>query len=297
MGFERDIILSGLTPIERDVVLKGFNNFSRGIILSGTEQLDKNKWFVLQGQEGKDSERDLILWGKDGIGRDFVLPAMPNIEAHFLIRGEEVLPAWKTKRLTLLDTLNLRTTAVYRNPRDISALKIVCGDFMNSKIPCTPLDRDGYLHHISDRPMQLIDKVYADGEPVSHGFRAYAAYQDETGSRIACVIFDNPQYDKKISVTGKGAFRTDSPSGELIENPADFIRFVFLDVQGYDVSSIDANEIARFYANGLAEEMKVACLIDNPVTILKEFLDALAGNIHSHWMISDGKSVMRYRWL
>ena len=293
---ERDFILEGQIESARDFILRGFDNIDRGFILSGESHLDDAVWFILRGLDARDSERDFIIRGLDGLGRDFIIPAMPNIEAAFIIRGDEILPAWKTKRLTLLDTLNLRTTAVYRNPRDISVLQIVCGDFMQSRIPCTPLDRDGYIHHVSDRPMQMIDKVYADNEPVAYGYRAHAAYQDETGQRISCVIFDNPQYDKKISVTGRGAFRTDSPAAELIENPADLIRFLFLDVQGYDTSSIDLAELSRFYADGLAAEMKVAALLNDFRTI-KAFLDELADNIHSQWMISDGKSVMRYRWL
>ena len=295
-SLERDFILLGQIESARDFILRGLTGLERDFIISGVSHLDKGAWFMLTGQEAKDNGQDFILKGLNGVGRDFIIPAMPNIEAAFIIRGEEILPAWKTKRLTLLDSLNLRTTAVYRNPRDISVLQIVCGDYTNSKIPCTPLDRDGYMHHVSDRAMQLIDKVYADNEPVGYGYRAYTAYQDETGRRIACVIFDNPQYDKKISVTGKGAFRTDSPAAELIENPADLIRFVFLDVQGYDASSIDLGELLRFYADGLAGEMKVAALLNDFRTI-KAFLDELADNIHSQWMISDGKSVMRYRWL
>lgn len=295
-SLERDFILDGQIESARDFILRGLTGLERDFIISGVSHLDKGAWFMLTGQEAKDNGQDFILKGLNGFGRDFIIPAMPNIEAAFIIRGEEILPAWKTKRLTLLDTLNLRTTAVYRNPRDISVLQIVVGDYMNSKIPCTQLDRDGYMHHVSDRAMQLIDKVYADNEPVGYGYRAYTAYQDETGRRIACVIFDNPQYDKKISVTGKGAFRTDSPAAELIENPADLIRFVFLDVQGYDASSIDLAELLRFYADGLAGEMKVAALLNDFRTI-KAFLDELADNIHSQWMISDGKSVMRYRWL
>ena len=294
---ERDVILLGQMGITREAILRGLTGINRDVILHGVTSLGHAAWGILTGQEGKDSGRDGILRGLTGINRDGILLAMPNREAWCILRGEEALSAWTTKRLSLLDTLNLRTTAVYRNPRDISTLQIVCGDHMTSKVPCTALDRDGYMHHISDRPMQLIDKVYADGEPVTYGYKKYAAYQDETGSRIACVIFDNPQYDKKISVTGKGAFRTDTATGELIENPADLIRLVFIDIQGYAVGSIDAGELARFYADGLAEEMKVAPVINNNKTTVKEFLDELAGNIHARWMISDGKSVMRYRWL
>ena len=198
------------------------------------------------------------------------------------------------KRLTLLDKLNLRDTSVYRNPRDISILKIVYGDLSNVKIPCTPLDEDGTIFHASDRSMMAISKVYIAGEPKSYGFQAYTAYKDEIGHSIACLIFDNPQYDKRVSISGKGAVKLDT--GELIENPADLIEDILLNVQGYDENSVDSAELSRFYADCLREEIKVACVLDS-ITTIKNFLDELAKNIHARWMISDGKSVMRLRWL
>jgi hypothetical protein len=123
---------------------------------------------------------------------------------------------------------------------------------------------------------------------------AYPAYQDETGRSVAMVKFDDPQYDKKVSISGKGAMNLDT--GELIENPAQLVSLILLNVQGYDEDTIDAGEMSRFYADCLLEEIKVACILDSPVTI-KDFFDELALNIHSHWMISDGKSVMRLKWL
>jgi hypothetical protein len=167
------------------------------------------------------------------------------------------------KRLTLLETLNLRTTSVYANPRDISTLQIVYGDLTNSKIPCTPIDKDGYIYHASDRPMQLITGVFVDGEPKTFGFKSYTAYQDETGHSIACVIFDNPQYEKAISITGKGSIDLDT--GALIENPADFISDVFINIQGYEADSIDSGEIARFYADCLKEDIKIAMILNNAI--------------------------------
>lgn len=198
------------------------------------------------------------------------------------------------KRLTLLDTLNLRTTAVYRNPRGISPLNIVFGDLSNSRIPCTPIDKEGMIWHASDRPMQSITKVFAGDQEKTSGFSAFTAYQDETGQSIACVVFNSPQFGKPISVAGKGTMKLDT--GELIENPADFIKDVCLNVQGYDADSIDLAEIARLYADCLKEEIKVAFLLSDTITI-KQLFDELALNIHAHWMISDGKSVMRLRWL
>ena len=197
------------------------------------------------------------------------------------------------KRLGLLDTIDLRDTSCYKSPRDISPLQIICGDCTSVQIPCTQIDKDGRVHHASDRRMQLITKVYADGEPVDSGVKAYTAYQDETGQSIACVIFDEPQYEKKISISGKGSINL--KTGALIESPADLIDFIFTDVQGYDPSSIDSGEIARFYADCLKEEITLAFVLNNPSLTIKSILDEIAANIHAHWLISDGKSVMRLR--
>jgi len=199
------------------------------------------------------------------------------------------------KRFTLLDKLNLRTTAVYHNPRDISPLRIAYGDLSNSKIPCTPIDRDGLLWHVSDRPMMEISGVFSsDGKKMISGFTALPAVQDETGQSIACVQFDSPQYNKTIAVSGKGTIKLDT--GELIENPADLIKDICLNVQGYDVDSVDLAEISRLYADCLKEEVRVAHLLSDIITI-KQLFDELALNIHAFWMMSDGKSVMRLRWL
>lgn len=190
---------------------------------------------------------------------------------------------------SLLDTLQLRDTSVYKNPRDISPLRVVYGDLTNSQVPCTQIDKDGRIHHWSDCPVQLISKVYVDGEPKTYGFKTYTAYQDETGKSIACIIFDEPQYEKKVSASGKGAIKLDPSTGsggELIENPADLINVL--------VPS-DAGEITRLYADCLKNEVKVAAVLDNLDETIKTFLDELALNIHSHWLISDNKSVMRLR--
>jgi len=197
------------------------------------------------------------------------------------------------KRLSLLDTINLRTSSVYKKPRDISPLCIVYGDYSDALVPCTAIDSDGKTQHVSDRPMQAISRVYVDGKPQSFGYKAYTAYQDETGRSIAAIVFDEPQYDKRICVSGKGAIKL--TSGELIDIPADVISDVFLSVQEYDESSIDGGEISRFYADCLKEEMKVACFLTDPKATLKNFLDELAFNLHAHWLISDGRSVMRLR--
>jgi hypothetical protein len=195
-----------------------------------------------------------------------------------------------SKRLTLLDKLALRTTSVYSSPRDISVLQRMYGDYSNSRVPCTPLDKDGYLHHASDIPIMSIATVYVEDEPQTGGFKAYPAYQDETGQSIACVVFDEAQYDKKVSISGKGAIDLDT--GELIESPANFLRNVFLDLQGYDETSIDSIEFDRFYAACLKGEIRIVDLLNDNEMTIKGLLDELAMNIYTQWSLSDGKSIM-----
>lgn len=194
------------------------------------------------------------------------------------------------KRLSLLDTINLRTTAVYRSPREIVPLGVVYGDLSGSRIPCTALDKDGYLYHVSDMPMQAITAVYRDGEPLTYGYRVLPAYQDETGRSIAVVTFDQPQYDKKITVAGKGAMNL--TTGTLLESPSDLIESILLDIQGYDAGCIDPGELAKLRAACL--NIRVALLL-NTQDLLKALLDSIALNIHAHWLLSDGKFIMVLR--
>jgi hypothetical protein len=197
------------------------------------------------------------------------------------------------KRLTLLDTLTLRSTAVYKNPRRIATLKIIYGDLTNSFIPCEPLDKSGIIFHASDMPMQAITGVTVEGEPQSYGYRAMTAHQDETGRAIAAVIFDNPQYDKAVAISGKGVMK--ESTGELIENPADFISHFFLSVQGYDSGSLDSPELANFYSDCLGQGLKVAFVLEDAAATIKQLMDELALNLHAQACISDGRSVMRLK--
>lgn len=197
------------------------------------------------------------------------------------------------KRLTLFDSINLRSSSAYKDPAAIAPLQIVFGDLSESAIPCHPINAAYTVFHASDRPMQSITAVYEDGGKITSGFKAMPAYQDETGQSIACVIFDHAKPTQKISIAGKGCM---NDAGELIENPADLIEYLFLHIQGYDPASIDSAELARFYADCLKEEIKTACLISDTGK-LRSFLDELAQNIHARWMLSDGKSVMRLRWI
>lgn len=195
------------------------------------------------------------------------------------------------KRLTLLDNLRLRRSSVYRNPKEVSFLSVVYGDFSDVFIPCTPIDKEGRIHHISDFPMQMISRVNVDDKPVSWGYKTCTAWQDETGRSIACVVFDSPQ-SGKVSVSGKGTIK--SEDGSLIENPADFIQHLFFEIQGYDGSSIDASEISNFYTECLREEIRIAVFLSSDRS-LKSILDELALNVHAHCLISDGKSAMKLR--
>lgn len=74
---------------ERDAILKGKHPIDRDAILSGTAHLDKNKWLILQGQEGKDSGRDFILNGLTGINRDFILDTKPDIRRSCILSAED----------------------------------------------------------------------------------------------------------------------------------------------------------------------------------------------------------------
>jgi hypothetical protein len=197
------------------------------------------------------------------------------------------------KRFTLTDNINLRTSAAYKSPAAITPLQIVYGDFSQGRIKCNPIDANGLFYHVSDRPMQTIETVYSAGAPLLAGFTPYTAYQDETGNSISCIMFDSPHAGDDISISGKGAMKD---TGELIENPADLVRDVMLNVQGYDPGSIDLAEMSRFYSDCLKQELIVACVLQE-IAPLRTFLDELARNIHASWMLSDGKSVMRLRWI
>ncbi|NOZ68034.1 MAG: hypothetical protein GXP46_01995 [Deferribacteres bacterium] len=295
LSTDRDFILDAHPGREVDTVLSGKTPLERAPILAGKTHLSQNRYTVLRGLDHAMAELDCILQGLEHyIDRDFIVAVKPQEERSFILQAHEDIPAGKTRRLTLFDTLNLRSTSIYRNPRDISTLQIVIGDLSSSRVPCTPLDESGTIYHVSDRPIQSISKVYVEGEPKTFGYRAYTSYQDETGQSIACVVFDNPQYDKSVSVACKGVI--DVKTGGLLENPADIINYVFLEIQGYDENSIDSGEISRFYSDCLKEDLKIGYVLDESVTV-KQFLDDLAMNIHARWMISDGKSVMRLMWL
>jgi hypothetical protein len=288
---EQTLVLEGKTANELSLILNGKTTDEQALILQGIAHESDYMRLILSGVVGVEDDLALILKGKTYGEQGIVLNAKCGNDLGIIL---STVADVARKRLMLLDTLNLRTTAVYRSPREIKNLQVVYGDLTRSRIPCTPLDKDGYLYHASDLAMQLISGVYVENEPTTSGYHAYTAYQDETGHQIAAVLFDNPQYDKNVSVSGKGAI--DMDTGDLIENPADLIKSVFLTIQGYDTNSIDLMEIARFYADCLREEIKTAVILDSQVTI-KIFLDELAENIHAHWMLSDGKSVMRLRWL
>jgi hypothetical protein len=197
------------------------------------------------------------------------------------------------KRFSLLDTINLRTSSVYNNPRDISVLKIIVGDFSDTDVPCTAIDKSGTIFHASDFPMQTISRVSVEGKPADSGYTAYPARQDETGRSIACVVFSEPQYQKAVTISGKGAIKL--TDGALIENAADLTRFVLEYVQEYD-DAVNEQELSVLYTQCLKEDMKVAYILDDNIRQLKSFFDELALNIHAHTLLSHGKSIVRLKY-
>jgi hypothetical protein len=275
-----DGILAGKTTDDLDAILLAFSSPVNDLAV------------LMRGGEAVLDDLDAILAGKTTDDLDAILAGKTTEDLDIIFNVLE--PGGQGKRLTLLDDLNLRDTSIYSSPRDISILPHVYGDLSLSEVLCTALDADGTIFHISDRQIMSINKIYADGEPVTAGVRSFTSYKDETGSPIACVIFDNPQYDKKISVSCKGIIDTDS--GALIENPADFINNLLLNVQGYDPGVIDKGSLSRFYSDCLQEEIKIVAVLDQRIK-LREVLDELAFNIQARWIISDGRSVMRLKWL
>ncbi len=273
-----------------DFTLRGKNTDDLDFTLQGVATLHNDLNFVLRGVTKVSNDLDFTLRGKNFDDLDFTLGTKNYGDLDFILEATREV----SRRFTLLDTLRLRDSSVYRNPRDISTLKLVYGALTSVGVPCTPLDEDGTIYHISDRPIMAITKVYIDGEPKSSGYQAYTAWQDETGRSIAAIIFDNPQYNAAVTVSCKGT--VDPVTGLLIENPADLIRDILLNVQEYDEDVLDQGELSRLYADCLREEIIVSTVIDNPTTI-KALFDDLARNIHARWLISDGKSVMRLRWL
>ena len=249
---------------------------TQGLILNGVSSVNNNLDFILNGKTYQDN--------------DFILSTRIPDEAFFLVKDIEGY----VKRFSLFDKINLRDTSVYRSPRDISILKLVYGNYSNVKVPCTALNEDGTIYHISDRPIMLINKVYVDGEPISGGYRAYTSYQDETGKAIACIVFDNPQYDKAVSVSCKGIINIED--GTLIDSPADKIKDLMFNTQGYDKGSVDTLSLSLFKSDCLNAEIITRCIIDE-VSTLRVFFDELAKNIHARWLISDGKFVMCLRWV
>jgi hypothetical protein len=192
----------------------------------------------------------------------------------------------------LLDTVKLRSSAVYQAQAEIKPLQIVYGDLSSSIIPCLQIDTEGLIFHISDRSMQVITGIYdADGQELTAGVTAYPAYQDETGHAIACLIFDRPQPGKKFTVSGKGA---EDEAGTLIQLPADFYKDIILNVQGYDKSAIDSADLARFYSDCLASGIEIGFVLGEEMTV-KQLFDELSRNIHAFSMLSNGKTVFRLK--
>jgi hypothetical protein len=265
---ELDVILEGKKTDELDVILKGTTKDFLNVILQGTANINNNLWIVLKGIANNYDQLDAILKGKTFDDQNVITSGKGFNETDIILSGSDIIE-YASKRLTLLDKIKLRSTAVYTAPRSLHALKLVYGDFSTTEIICKPLDEYGTIFHISDRGIM--------------------------SKAIACVVFDNPQYNKVVTVSCKGI--VDDRDGSLIENPANLIRDLFLNVQDYIDDVIDTRSLSIFYADCMKEEIKIACILDDADETIKSFLDRLAYNIHSRWLISDGKSVMKLRWL
>lgn len=215
-------------------------------------------------------------------------------ELLFLVKGSPVsVQITNERRLSLYkDTLDLRDTSVYAYPRKIEYLPLLIGDFSNTKVPCTPLDRDGYIYHISDFNIHSISSVQVDGTTKTYGFAKHTSYQDSAGYPIGCVIFDEPQYDATITVHCKGIVKA---TGELIETPADLIKFILLKVQKYSSEVINYNNLYKYAAACKRNDIKIAGRIEEPVT-LRNFFDEIVHNVWSRYLISDGKQNVVPRW-
>jgi len=188
-------------------------------------------------------------------------------------------------RFSMKDEIKLRSSIEYSNPDFIFDLQIVIGDLSRSKIPTFKIDDNWYF--ISDRQMQLIDKVYEGDSETILPYTAYEKYVDETGHAIACLYFTTPP-SGVITVSGKGIV---DDTGTLIENPADIIEYLLLDIQGYTESIIDKDSLAEFKQYCLTKFIKLAMIIEKMK--VKELLDEMAKNLYSYWYISDGKSIFR----
>lgn len=288
-----DFVITGKPMTDLDFILEGKKPDEINFILAGTDRQANDLNFNLIGSVALNNALDFKLAGKIKNDFDFILAGKPADELAFVLYGA-VITDQADRRLTLLDTLKLRSTGLFAQPRDLISLKLVYGDLTSSQVPCEPLDEAGTLFHVSDRPIMSINAVYADGSPVTYGYQAFTAYQDETGAAMAVVRFSNPQYDKKISVSCKGIINP--TTGGLIENPADLIQDILLYVQNYIDDVIDEGSLAQFRIDCDTNEVRISCVLDEDATI-KNVLDEIAYNIHARWLISDGKSVMRLRWL
>jgi hypothetical protein len=290
---ELDVLVHVKETDDLDIILRGITKDFIDVILQGKDTLTNDLFIILKAVSSYTDDLDVILKGKIPDDQQVIIQGRSFNEASIVLQAIDILEL-ASRRLTLLDKIKLRSTAVYSSPRSLIPLKLVYGDWSTSKIKCEALDEYGYIHHISDRQIMSINAVHVDGVLATYGYQAYTAYQDETGEPIACVVFDNPQYDKQVTVNCKGI--VDKRDGSLIENPANLIRDLLLNVQEYIDDVIDETRLSQFYSDCLKEEIKVAPIIDQEETI-KAFFDRLALNIHSRWMLSDGKSVMKLRWL
>ena len=280
---------TGIARDDQDFVVLGKTADEQNFVIQGTENLVDQQKFVIFSAETLNDDQNIVTIGKTADEQNIVILGKSVDQQNFIVLGEEPYG----RRLGLRDTLDLRDTSVYSEPRNISTLPLVFGDFSNSRIPCTALDVDGYLYHISDYAIHSIVEVQVDGEPMDYGFTAYTKYLDSTDTAISALVFDNPQYDANISVSCRGIIKQ---TGELISNPSDFVRFILETVQGYDSRVIDEVGLNKFYSDSLNENIIIAIYVQDVVEI-KTVFDELSKNLWSRWKIRDGSQNIAYRWL
>lgn len=290
IGAQRSFrIAPGPADLDIGAVVSGAGEFNRDGILKGEGPAGREAPGILKGSSPGTAYIDAILDGTDLVERGFLLPGRNLLEVDALLRAEhdDILTG---RRLYLSDPLNLRTSAVYRSPQEIFTLQWLYGDFSMTQVPCRAIDDTGTRYHVADHPCLEVSKVYVDGAEVTAGFSIYLSRDDATGRRITLVEFSEPQYLRQVAVSCKG-----KPDwrGLLIESPADIIRDVFLEMQGYSPDVIDEQALSEFYAESIRRNIQLSVRISEPLTV-RAFLDEIARNINALWLISDGRSIMRY---
>ena len=277
---DRDILIEGKEYTERDILIEGFQDvtYDRGISIMGF--LDRS------------IERSILINGKHLIDREIVIDGKNTKNIGICINGQTP-PVEFIRRFTVLDFLNLRYSNVYESVSYLVPLQIPYGDLSTSRIPCLALDTNGYEWFIGDCPIHSVSAVYVNNQQVSGGYKIFPAYTDTTGRTISKLKFDLPRYNNSVSVSLKGKV---NESGDLIENPADFIQDLLLNIQEYDEDAIDRTNLNILRSECYRHSINIAVVLNQHIT-LKELFDDVSINIWANWLISDGKTIVRLKGL